>query len=42
LHLIERAGREAAEGTSQRQSAAEMRVPAILGLMADEPDVIDE
>jgi hypothetical protein len=42
LRLIERAAHEAAEDTPKPPNVVESRVPQILGLMADEPDLVDE
>jgi hypothetical protein len=42
LHLIERAAREAAEDTPKPSDGVESRVPSMLGLMADEPELVDE
>jgi hypothetical protein len=42
LRLIERAAHEAAEDTPKPSSVVESRVPRMLGLMADEPDLVDE
>ena len=42
MRLIERAAREAAEDTPKPGTVVERRTPSMLGLMADEPDVVDE
>lgn len=42
LRLIERAAHEAAEDTPKPSDVVESRVPSMLGLMADEPDLVDE
>jgi hypothetical protein len=42
LRLIERAAHEAAEETPKPTSVVESRVPSMLGLMSDEPDLVDE
>jgi hypothetical protein len=42
LRLIERAAHEAAEDTPKPSNVVESRVPSMLGLMADEPDLVDE
>lgn len=42
LRLIERAAHEAAEDTPKPATVAESRAPSIFGLMADEPDLVDE
>jgi len=42
LRLIERAAQEASEDTPRPAGVVESRVPSMLGLMADEPDVADE
>jgi hypothetical protein len=41
LRLIERAAHEVAEDTPKPGSVAEARAPSIIGLMADEPDLVD-
>jgi hypothetical protein len=40
--LIERAAHEAVADTPKASIVAESRVPRMLGLMADEPDLVDE
>ncbi|HKY35342.1 MAG TPA: hypothetical protein VJN18_05345 [Polyangiaceae bacterium] len=40
--VIERATQEVAEDTPKPASVVESRVPRMLGLMADEPDLVDE
>ena len=40
--LIERAGREADEDTPKPPVVGQSSAPSLLGLMADEPDVVDQ
>jgi hypothetical protein len=42
LRLIERAAHEAVEDTPKPSNVVESRAPSMLGLMADEPDLVDE
>lgn len=42
LRLIERAAHEAAGDTPKPSKVVESRAPSMLGLMADEPDLVDE
>jgi hypothetical protein len=42
LRLIERAAHEAAEDTPKPAQVSDSRVPSLLGLMADEPDLVDQ
>ena len=41
LRLIERAAHETAEDTPRPAPVGDSRVPSLLGLMADEPDLVD-
>jgi hypothetical protein len=41
LRLLERAARDAAEDTPKPGAAAVGPKPSLLGLMADEPDIVD-
>jgi hypothetical protein len=42
LRLIERAAHEAAEDTPKPAPVGDSSAPSLLGLMADEPDLVDE
>jgi hypothetical protein len=42
LRLIERAAREAAEDTPKAPAIASTPAPSLVGLMADEPDLVDQ
>jgi hypothetical protein len=42
LRLIEQAAHEAAEDTPEPSRVGDSRAPSLLGLMADEPDLVDQ